>query len=204
MIYTIIFDLGGVLIDWNPRYLYRKIFDQEAEMEHFLSEVCSPAWNHEQDAGRPLEEATALLLAQFPQYEREIRAFYGRWEEMLGGAVADSVKLQQRILRDDRFRVFALTNWSHQTFPIARRLYPFLADFEDILVSGEEKLAKPDPQIYEVALARFQAKPEHSLFIDDSLKNIEAARALGIQSLHFQDPDQLEQALRERNLLIPV
>lgn len=190
------FDLGGVLIDWDPRYLYRKLFTDEAEMETFLAEVCSPAWNMQQDAGRPLAVATETLYAQYPQYRELIAAFYGRWEEMLAGAVEDSVEILRRV-KELGFQAAALTNWSAETFPVARRHYAFLDWFADIIVSGEEKVAKPDAEIYRIFLERTGRVANECIFIDDSLRNVKAAKRLGFKTIHFQSPAQLRRQLSQ-------
>lgn len=202
LIETIIFDLGGVLIDWDPRHLYRKIFDDEAAMERFLQEVTTPEWNEEQDAGRPLAEATEGLLRQHPQYETEIRAFYGRWPEMLNGPIEGCLDILEALYRQDSHRLYALTNWSAETFPVAQARYAFLQWFEGILVSGKEKLKKPDPRIFQLLLDRYDIDAPRSLFIDDNLRNVEAARAVGISAIHFQGPDQLRTALAERGVIL--
>ena len=199
---TIIFDLGGVLIDWNPRHLYRKIFDNEQEMEQFLAEICTSDWNEEQDAGRTLAEATQILVDQFPEQASKIEAFYGRWEEMLGGPIPGTVDIFKRLKDQNTHRIVALTNWSAETFPIAIERYDFLQWFEGILVSGVEKLKKPDPKIYHLILDRYSIKAENSIFIDDSLRNIKAANALGINGIHFQSPEELEGTLKEMEILV--
>lgn len=191
LIDTIVFDLGGVLIDWNPVYLYRKVFDKEEEMTYFLREICAPTWNEQQDAGRPLEEATSWLINRHPEYEDQIRAFYGRWEEMLAGPIHETVQILEHLHQQNNYRLYALTNWSHETFPIAQARYDFLNRFEGILVSGEEKLAKPDPRIFRLLFARFGIQPEHALFIDDNPKNVDAAIQCGMHALRFHSSDQL-------------
>jgi 2-haloacid dehalogenase len=198
---TIIFDLGGVMIDWNPRYLYSKIFEDGAEMEYFLSEVCTSAWNHEQDAGRSLEEATHLLITQYPSYESQIRAFYGRWTEMLNGSISRSVIIQQLLIRDPRYKVVALTNWSAETWVWALDIFPFLHDFDGVLVSGQEKMAKPEHRIYELCLERFDIEADKSVFIDDSERNVIAAQELGIHGIHFRSAEQMEGELRAMGIL---
>jgi len=198
---TIIFDLGGVMIDWDPRHLYRKIFDDEQEMEYFLSEICTHEWNHEQDAGRTIQEATELLIPQFPKYESQIRAFYGRWREMLNGSVTRSVEIQQQFIRDPRFKVVALTNWSAETWPWALEIFPFLHDFEDVLVSGREKMAKPEHRIYELCLQRFGIEASKSIFIDDSERNVIAAREVGIHAIHFTSAEKMETDLKALGVL---
>lgn len=195
---TIVFDLGGVLIDWNPRYLYRKLMKSEAEVERFLTEVCTQAWNHEQDAGRSLAEATAWLVAQQPAWEAEIRAYYDRWEEMLGGPIHGTVELLESLRDGGRYRLYALTNWSAETFPTARRHYDFLNIFAGIVVSGEEKVAKPEARIYQILLDRYAIDPARAIYIDDSLANVQAAQQLGMEGIHFYAPMQLREALAER------
>lgn len=197
---TVVFDLGGVLIDWNPEYLYRKIFSEEAEMRHFLSEVCTPHWNAEQDAGRPVEEATKLLVEQFPEYEAEIRAYYGRWTEMLGGALTDTVQILEQLHRQGSHRLLALTNWSHETFPYAYSNFTFLHLFEGILVSGEEQLKKPDPAIYRLLMERYDIEPARALFIDDNLENVESARKEGLQAVQFTSASQLTAELKSAGI----
>ncbi|NJL75986.1 MAG: HAD family phosphatase [Saprospiraceae bacterium] len=197
---TVIFDLGGVLIDWNPRYLYRKIFEDQEQMEYFLSHICTSNWNEEQDGGRSIKEATELLINQHPDWETEIQAFYGRWEEMLGGVFEDTVELLKRIHKSGNYRLYALTNWSAETFPRALELYDFLNWFEDVLVSGKEKIKKPDPLIYRLLLDRFQINPQTAVFTDDNLRNVLAARAEGISTIHFQSATQLEAAFNEMGM----
>lgn len=198
---TIIFDLGGVLIDWNPEYLFRKIFDDEMEMRHFLREITTPEWNELQDAGRPLAEATEWLVARHPAYESPIRAYYGRWEEMLGGAVEATVAILEQLHRQRKHRLYALTNWSDETFPVARERFPFLRLFEGILVSGREKVKKPDPRIYQLILQRYSIEPARALFIDDSPRNVAGAETVGMRALHFESPGQLARQLQELGVL---
>ena len=201
---TIIFDLGGVLINWNPKRLFRKIFEEEAEMDKFLAEVCTMDWNEQQDAGRSIKEATEELIQKFPNYTEQITAYYGRWEEMLGGAIDGTVSILKQLKQQEQLGIYALTNWSAETFPIALERFDFLQLFEGILVSGEEKLKKPDPKIYQLILDRYNLKAEASVFIDDNLRNVQAAAKLGIDAIHFQGPESLENELSKRNLLIKV
>ena len=198
---TIIFDLGGVLIDWSPFYLYRKIFNTDEEIQDFLDNICTFDWNEQQDAGRSLQEATQVLIAQHPQHESNIRAYYGRWEEMLGGPIHDTVDILQSIHQQGNHALYALTNWSHETFPIAQERYDFLQLFEGILVSGEEKMKKPDPRIYQLIIDRYKIEPSTALFIDDNLRNVEAARGVGMQAVHFQSPQQLSDLLIKKSTL---
>ena len=196
MIDTIIFDLGGVLIDWNPRYLFRKLFTSEQGMEHFLTHICSPDWNEEQDAGRTLAEATEWLVASHPEYETHIRAYYGRWEEMLGGVFGEGVESLRKLTQETDYRVYALTNWSAETFGIALRKYDFLHWFDGIVVSGTEKTRKPFPEFYRILLDRYSVEPQKALFLDDNLRNIEAARLLSIHAVHITDPKMIPDVLK--------
>lgn len=196
----IVFDLGGVLIDWNPKYLYRKLIDDEDEIDTFLTEVCSPEWNVKQDAGRALAEATAERVALFPDKRSLIEAFYDRWEEMLGGEISDTVEIL-RELKASGEKLYALTNWSGETFPIALRQFDFLHWFEGTVVSGVENLAKPDPAIFHLLLNRFELQAEDCLFIDDSKTNIEAATKIGFDTHHFTSADELRDYLSQGNLL---
>lgn len=194
---TIIFDLGGVLIDWNPRYVYRQIFDNEEKIDWFFENICTHDWNEKQDAGRSLAEATKELVVQFPEYEQEVRAYYGRWEEMLGGPMDDTVSILRSLKGENKYRLYALTNWSAETFPVALSRYDFLDWFDGIVMSGEEKTRKPFPDIYQTLLSRFRVDPSDALFIDDSLRNIKGAEAVGITGIHFQTAAQLASALKE-------
>lgn len=193
---TIVFDLGGVLIEWNPRYLYRKLFDDEAAMESFLAEVCSPAWNLRLDAGRPFAEAVAELVEHHPEQEPLIRAYHERWDEMVPHAIDGTVEILAD-LRAAGYRVAALSNWSTETFPSMRRRFDFLGWFETIVLSGEERCTKPDPQIYEILLRRLDQPAHECIFIDDMEKNIIAARQMGLHAVHFQSPAALRTQLSE-------
>ena len=198
---TVIFDLGGVLIDWNPTHLYKKIFQDPEEMNYFLAEVCSPDWNEQQDGGRSLDEATTVLLDEFPQYTDEIKAYYGRWTEMIGGAIDDTVTILKEIKTAETHRIYALTNWSAETFPVALERYDFLKLFEGILVSGDEKMKKPEHQIYNLILERYKIYGPNAVFIDDNLRNIKAAIECGIHGIHFTSPEQLRIDLKKYGIL---
>jgi 2-haloacid dehalogenase len=197
---VVIFDLGGVLVDWDPRYLYRKLFTDLAEMERFLAEVCTTAWNLRQDAGRPFAEAVAELSAQHPAQAELIRAYHERWAETLGEEIADSVAILAELKAAGR-RLYALTNWSHETFPVARARFAFLSWFDGIVVSGEERLIKPDPRLFGTLLARHHVDPTQAVFIDDNAANVEAAVALGMHGIEFRSPAQLRAALAAAGLV---
>ncbi|MBC7569641.1 MAG: HAD family phosphatase [Spirosoma sp.] len=199
---TIIFDLGAVLIDWNPLYLYETIFANEAERHHFLRTVCTAEWNEEQDGGRSLHEATELLVTQFPHYETAIRAFYGRYPEMLRGTIAGTLDIFQALKASGKYGLYALTNWSSETFPVAREQFDFLSWFDGIVVSGIEKDRKPFASFYNTLLNRYKLKPEECLFIDDNPQNVSAAEALGIRSIHFTEPEALQDRLVAYGILV--
>jgi len=197
----IIFDLGGVLIDWNPEYVFLDVFKGDREkMKWFFDHVCTHDWNERQDAGYPLERATKDLILRFPEHENEIKAFYGRWPEMLGGAITETVDILKTLIDSKKYKVVALTNWSHETFPIALEKFEFLHWFEGIVVSGEEKTRKPFDDIYHLTLNRFNITAENSVFIDDNERNINAANKLGINSILFKDAVQLSKELQKFNI----
>ncbi len=199
---NIVFDLGGVLIDWNPKYLYNKIFKGDEKMvDWFLTEVCNSTWNVEQDAGRPFDLAARILIDEFPEQAENIRAYYGRWDEMLGGEIKGTVELLEDLKQRRTHNLYALTNWSSETFPIAVERFDFLQLFEGIVVSGSERTRKPFPEIYEILLERHQLRAPASLFIDDSLENVSAALQIGMKAIHFHNPDQLRSDLLNLGLI---
>jgi len=198
---TIIFDLGGVLIDWNPEYLYQKIFSDEKEMKHFLSSICTPEWNEEQDGGRSLQEATDMLIQKFPEHKENITAFYGRWPEMLSGEIQETVQIFKELKDANKYKFYALTNWSSETFPIAAERYPFLHWFDGIVVSGTEKMRKPSAEFYQLLLKRYHVNAEEAVFIDDNKRNIEAAKNIGIDSIVFTNAVELKDELIKRQIL---
>jgi 2-haloacid dehalogenase len=197
---SIVFDLGGVLIDWNPRYLYRKLFTAADEMELFLAEVTTAEWNAQQDAGRSWAEAVETLVAEHPDRRELIEAFHLRWPEMLAGEIPGTVGVLTD-LRATGIRLVALSNWSTEMFPIAQERFDFLAWFEGIVISGEVGVNKPDRRIFERLVERFGIEPGASLLIDDSPANIDAARALGFGAIHFTDATALRRELIRRGLL---
>lgn len=196
---TVVFDLGGVLIDWNPRYLYRKIFDTEAEIDWFLSTVCTPDWNEQQDAGRPFAEGIAELTAAYPNHAAAIEAYFARWTEMLGGPIGGTVDLLKRLDARD-VPLYALTNWSAETFGHTAA-YPFMDRFRGIVVSGREGVKKPDPAIFHLLLDRFGLAPAETLFIDDSPRNVVAAREIGLHAVRFESPERLRADLDAHGLV---
>ena len=199
---TIIFDLGGVLVDWNPAYVFHEqYFESPEKREYFFSQVCTSEWNEEQDAGRSIVEATQELVNKFPEWESSIRDYYGKWTDMLRGPIPGTVDIFRRIKESGRFKTYALTNWQANLFDIALVRYDFLHWFDGRVVSGEEKTRKPFPEFYQRLLDRYRVNPETAVFIDDNLRNVEAADKIGLVSLQFTSPPQLEKDLREMNIL---
>lgn len=199
MIRNIIFDFGGVLMDWDPRYFFKNYFHDDEKMEWFLKNIATDEWNAEQDLGRSLREGTEILIKQHPDWEKEIRAYYDNWPIMLRSDIPKNVEILRRL--KGKFQLFGLTNWSEETFPIALENYDFFELFEGkIVVSGKEKLIKPDKAIFEVLIHRYDLKTEESLFIDDNIKNVETAKSLGFQVVHIQPEKDLEDELRTLNV----
>lgn len=197
---VIVFDLGGVLVDWNPRHLYRKLFDDDAAMEWFLDQVCHGAWNLEQDRGRSFADAIEEAALRHPDQRAMIEAYHARWDEMVAGEIEGSVAILDE-LAQAHYELHALTNWSAETFPIARARFAFLDRFETILVSGDERLVKPDPRIFQLMLERIAHPAQACVYIDDSAKNVAAAAALDFDAIHFASAPQLRAELTGRGLL---
>lgn len=201
MIKNIIFDLGGVLIDWDPKYVYLDVFEgNEKKMNWFFKTICTEEWNLKQDAGYPLEKATNDLIKLYPNYKSYIEMYYGRWEEMLGGEINKSVWILNKLI--PQFEVFALTNWSAETFPVALKKFHFLRSFKDIIVSGKEKLIKPDPEIFNLAIKRFKIKPNETIFIDDNINNIISAKKMNFITHHFKTPEKLIEYLEIKSIKV--
>jgi len=198
---TVAFDLGGVLIAWDPRHLYRKLFaGDETAMEHFLANVCTHEWNRRQDAGRSFAEGARLLKAEHPEKAELIDAYFSRFDEMMPGPIAGSVEILAE-LRDRGTPLYGLTNFSAETYPPAFERFEFLRWFNGILVSGEVGLIKPDPRIFELLIERFAIDPRRTVYIDDVETNVIAARPLGIDGIHFTTPAALRAELAELALL---
>jgi 2-haloacid dehalogenase len=202
-VHTIVFDIGNVLIGWNPRNLYNKVFDTPEEADWFVNNITHLDWNEEQDRGRPVAEATEELVREHPKWEREIRMYYDRWTEHFSGAIAGTVDVLRALDASGNHRLLALTNWSAELFPWARENFDFLEIFEAIMVSGEVKMKKPNPDIF-LHLAKTYDLGDFSgcLFIDDSLRNCETARSLGLDSIRFEAPEQLRGALAGRLVVV--
>jgi 2-haloacid dehalogenase len=198
---VVIFDLGGVLIDWDPRHLYCRLFAVDlVAMEDFFATVCTKEWNERQDAGRSFAEAEAEAIGRHPDKRDLIVAWARHFDEMIPGAIEGTVAILAE-LRARSVPLYALSNWSAETFPPQRRRFEFLSWFEGIVLSGEEKLIKPDPRIFRRLLERYDVVPARAVYIDDVAANAAAAAALGIHGVHFTSPAQLRAELRALGLL---
>jgi len=194
---TIVFDLGGVLLDWSPNYVFGgDYFDSEEKRKHFFDHVCTPDWNEEQDAGRSIVLATDLLIQEHPEWEPHIRDFYGRWTEMLRGPIQGTVDVFRELKESGNYKLYALTNWQADLFNIALVRYNFLQWFDGIVVSGVEKTRKPFLPIYKTLLERYQIDPATAIYTDDNVRNLHPAKELGITPVHFQNPEQFRAELR--------
>lgn len=198
---TVVFDLGGVLIDWNPRYLYRKLFKTEEEIDWFMNNICTMEWNDQQDAGRSFAEATDELVKKHPDHEVPIRAWYGRYTETIKGPIQPTVDILSQIRDKNEHRLYALTNWSAESFPWARQNFEFLSWFEGIVVSGTEKTRKPFPDFYHILFNRYNIDPARAVFIDDNIKNIKGAHDVGLNAIHFTSPQDLKEELKKLGVL---
>lgn len=199
---TIIFDLGGVLVDWKPEYVYRKIFNNdEKKVQWFLNTVCTSEWNIAQDAGRTIEEAVNIKINEFPQYEKWIRLFYSEWHNMFSGPIAANVALFKRLKATGNYKIYALTNWSAEKWDEAIELFPFFKNFDGVVVSGQEKTRKPNPEIYNIIINRYHITPEKTIFIDDNYENIVAALSLKINGIHYKNNPQLIKSLLSHQII---
>lgn len=194
MIKNIIFDFGGVLLDWNPRYLYKSYFNNDEEMEHFLADICNGEWNIKQDAGRPFAEAVKELQAKFPEYAEAIQMYDDDWEKMLKCELPESIDLLKE-LKSMGYGIYGLTNWSAEKIGYAFANYSFFSLFDGIVVSGVEKVVKPDRKIYEILLERYSLKPGECVFIDDNQDNVDMAKVLGINAIRFDNIGNVKEHL---------
>lgn len=192
---TIVFDIGNVLLDWDPEHLYRRVIASQDSRRWFLSHVCTPQWNHQQDRGRTFAEAVAERRALFPEWRSEIEAFHHRWPETVAGAIEGSVDILAR-LRAQRVPCYAITNFSQEKFAVAQSLFPFLKTFDGVIVSGDERLLKPDRAIFDLFCARYALAPARCLFIDDVEANVEGARAAGMNAVRYENPARLARDLQ--------
>ncbi len=200
MIKNIIFDFGGVLVDWNPRYVYRSYFKTEEEMEYFLENICSNDWNSRQDCGHLMADATRERAAEFPEYKEAIEMFYANWETMLHSDIPETAVFL-REAKAAGYGIYGLTNWSHETIHVAYERYPVFSEFDGIVVSGVEKLLKPDPRLYQILLERYGLKADECVFLDDNQANVDAANAMGIKAIRFTTIDEVRPQLAELGVL---
>lgn len=194
IIKNIVFDFGGVLLDWNPRYLYRDFFKNEEEMEFFLSHVCTQDWNEQMDAGHPFKEAVEELQAEWPQFESAILMYWKEWPRMVRGHFPQSVKLLHE-LKNKGYRIYGLTNWSAETLKLMIPLYDFFEELDGMVVSGEEKVLKPHPRIYQILLSRYNLQAEETVFLDDNQANVIGASAAGICGILFDNMENVRTKL---------
>ena len=197
---AVVFDIGGVLLDWDPRYLYRRLIADRTEMERFLSDICTPEWHAAHDRGASVVASCEALAAAHPERADLIRAWAARGEEMIAGPIEGTVEILSQLL-DDGVRCYALTNMERETYPVRRDRYPFMRWFAGTVVSSYEGVAKPDPEIFRRLLDRFDLDPERTVMIDDSRPNIETAIRLGMEAVRFQSPTALRDALTRLRLL---
>jgi len=197
---AIVFDFGGVLLNWDPRNLYRRHFSNSQEMENFLYEIDFYSWNAEQDKGRSFEEGVAQLSAQFPHYAKLISSYYEHWEESLDGPITDTIELLH-LLKKNNYALYGLSNWSAETYPIVRKKFSFFDFFDDIIISGDVKMNKPDPSIFNLFLYRTGYNASECIFIDDSPPNIDTARDLGFTAIHFTTPQKLRDILEQIGII---
>lgn len=195
IIKNIIFDFGGVLMDWNPKYLYQNVFNTDEEMNYFLDHIATLKWNAEQDRGRSFQEATEILQNQYPEFSKEIALYYSQWHVMLKGTIEENVDILRNL--HGRYQLYGLTNWSAESFPYAYQNYDFFSLFNGIVVSGEEKLIKPDERIYQLLLNRYNLNASECLFIDDNYENIRAAQAMDFNTIHLTPETNLQEELQK-------
>jgi 2-haloacid dehalogenase len=194
---TIVFDLGNVLIEWNPRHLYRKILKDEYQISWFLENICTSEWNDQQDAGRTFEEGIKELVAKHPEWEEAITAWGTRWQETINGSIPGTVEILRKLRDSKKYRLYALTNWSAETFPWALDNFEFLHWFEGIVVSGHEKTRKPFPDFFNILFNRYKVDPGKAIFIDDNVKNVKGSNEMGMNTILFENPEQLKKALTQ-------
>lgn len=187
---NVVFDFGGVLLDWNPRYFYSSIFNDDEKMEYFIQNIVTSTWNSQMDKGRTFEECMKELSEEHPEYKDQINLYRKGWETMLKGEIESGINVLKAVQASGKFKVYGLTNWSAETFPYAFNTYKFLQSFEGIVVSGEEKMIKPEKGIYLTLLERYNLKPEETFFMDDNIKNVEVAKSRGIHAIQFTGTDE--------------
>ena len=191
-----LFDLGGVFFDWDPKHFFNNIFSSSEELDYFLSIVCNDEWNVQQDAGRTIKEAEEEIIPKFPQYEKQIKMYYANHRKMIKGVFFDSIEILNKLKKNNYF-CYVLSNWSAETFIGMTEDYPFLKQFDGLLISGQDNLIKPDPAIYKLAIQRFDLDPEKTVFIDDKLENVEAAKKLNFHTIHLVNPKTINAEIKK-------
>ena len=191
-----LFDLGGVFFDWDPKFFFTKIISDKDEMDFFLTKVCNDEWNLAQDSGRSIEDGEKDIIRKFPQYENLIKLYYPNHRKMIKGTFQTSIDILMK-LKQDNYECFVLSNWSAETFVDIPQEFKFMKNFDGLLISGEDKLVKPDPKIYLLAMDRFNLDPQNTVFIDDKLININAAKALGFKTIHLTNPNIIEEEVNK-------
>lgn len=200
---NVVFDFGGVLLDWNPRYFYKSIFNDDQKMEYFLQNIATSTWNAQMDKGRSFEECMKELAEQYPEYKNPIMLYRKGWETMLKGPIESGMRVLDAVMNAQKFKVYGLTNWSAETFPGTFNKYKFLQKFEGIVVSGEEQMIKPEKGIYLTLIERYNLVPEETFFMDDNIQNVETALSRGINAVQFTGTDKnLEQIAKILNIKI--
>lgn len=200
---NVVFDFGGVLLDWNPRYFYKSIFNDDQKMEYFLQNIATSTWNAQMDKGRSFEECMKELAEQYPEYKDPIMLYRKGWETMLKGPIEAGMRVLDAVMNAQKFKVYGLTNWSAETFPGTFNKYKFLQKFEGIVVSGEEQMIKPEKGIYLTLIERYNLVPEETFFMDDNIQNVETALSRGINAVQFTGTDKnLEQIAKILNIKI--
>lgn len=197
MIKNIIFDFGGVLVDWNPHYLFDAYFNDEEKCNYFIENVCNTEWNAQMDKGKPFEVAVKERIAVFPEFEEAIRLYQSEWMKTMGEEIPGMYELIKSLKENGFPVIYGLTNWSAETFPPVREKYEIFSLIDHIVCSGEEKLLKPDPKIYQTLLERYNLKAEESVFIDDNINNVKGAIDMGMESIRFVNAEQLQKDLNE-------
>ena len=200
---NVVFDFGGVLLDWNPRYFYKSIFNDDQKMEYFLQNIATSTWNAQMDKGRSFEECMKELAEQYPEYKDPIMLYRKGWETMLKGPIESGMRVLDAVMNAQKFKVYGLTNWSSETFPGIFNKYKFVQKFEGIVVSGEEQMIKPEKGIYLTLIERYNLVPEETFFMDDNIQNVETALSRGINAVQFTGTDKnLEQIAKILNIKI--
>lgn len=190
-----LFDLGGIFFDWDPRFFYKSIFSSQKELNYFLDKICNDKWNLKQDAGRSIKDGERDLISKFPDYQSEIKMYYPNHRKMIKNTYQTSIDLLKE-LKLKNYLCFVLSNWSSETFVGMIDEYPFLKNFDGMIISGQEKLTKPNKEIYELAINKFDLIPKETVFIDDRLENIEAAKKLNFKTVHLLNPDKIEEKIK--------